>query len=70
MQLNKQNLRILDQLSKRLDDSKKKSGELHSYQLGHSWNFKFKDFTDQFYHLEDLLLDDNNNPVEQHNKLF
>lgn len=38
--------------------------------MGHSWNFKFKDFTgDHFYHLEELVIEENN-PVEQHNKLI
>ena len=38
--------------------------------MGHSWHFKFKDFTgDHFYHLEELIIEENN-PVEQHNKLI
>ena len=49
-------------MSKRQEE--RKGGESHSYQIGHSWNFKFKDFTgDNFYHLEELKIEENN-PVE------
>ena len=65
--LNRQNLRILEKLSKKQDYRK---GDHHSYQLGPSWHFKFKDFSgDHFYHLEELRIEENN-PVEQHNKLI
>ncbi len=37
--------------------------------MGPSWNFKFRDFTSQFFHIDEFTPVEDN-PVEQHNNLL